>query len=146
MNTKARAKEREKENTKDGSAQKGKSKGKQKGKDSKGKGKSYYDQKGAKGNSSEKPKGKGKGEPKSCYNCGPPGHLARDCWQSSQVRNVTSESMPGSTVVQGSPTSSGGAMPNASNFQHETQQLPANQVFKPRGTKFQEFRRSMKML
>ena len=47
------------------------------------------------------------------------GHLARDCWQNSQVRNVA-ESMPGSTNVQGCPTSSVGGFSSSS-------QMPGSQ-------------------
>ena len=61
----------------------GKSKGKSKGKENKGKGK-FYDQKGYKGGGSERSKGKGKSDSKTCYASGKSGHFARDCWQAPQ--------------------------------------------------------------
>ena len=68
----------------DGKNPQGKGKGQQKGQDY-GQGKNQ--QKGnAKGDGQKGQKGKGDGGPvKTCFTCGKPGHLARDCWRVRQV-------------------------------------------------------------
>ena len=115
----SKGKQKGKGKSKDKNGQKGKSKGKSKGKDGKGKGKSY-DQKG-KGNARIESKGKGKSEPKTCYVCGRPVHFAKDCWQSTQVRQVGSDVNATATAIQGSPTSSLGGVSSASQFQSGAQ-------------------------
>ena len=93
-------------------------KGKTKGKDQKGKGKSNSTQgqwssssstswsqpskSGGKGDSKsydDKGKGKGKKESLLCFNCGRPGHVAKDCWRIRQVG--TSETATVVTSVNG---------------------------------------------
>ena len=64
-----------------------------KGKDAKGKGKKGKgDHKGKEGDYKGKGKGKdqvGKGAA-TCYTCGKPGHLAKDCWRNN-IRQVASD-------------------------------------------------------
>ena len=100
----SKGKHKGKGKSKDKNGQKGKSKGKSKSKDGKGKGK-QFDQKGN-GYGKNDSKGKGKGEPKTCFVCGRAWHFAKDCWQSTQVRQVGSDVNATSTAIQGSPTSS----------------------------------------
>eukprot|EP00435_Cladocopium_sp_Y103_P063067 s2135_g24.t1 len=124
----SKGKQKGKGKSKDKNGQKGKSKGKSKGKDNKGKGKSY-EQKG-KGFVKYDAKGKGKGEPKVCFTCGKPGHMAKDCWQTTQVRQIGSDVNATSTAVQGSPSSSLGSVSSASQFQSGAQQSSAATQFK----------------
>ena len=91
----------------------------------KGKEKSF-DQKGPKGNvnaQNDRSKGKGKGDSKAYFVCGRPGHLAKDCCRSTQVRlrQVGFETaQTTTTTAQGSPSSSLSAMPSVSQQQPVT--------------------------
>ena len=96
--------------------EKGKGKGKSKGKDGgPGKGKGKGDQKGTKGKGKAPGKGQeggkigqkgqkadGKGKTKespmkTCFTCGKPGHMAKDCWRVVRQVEASSSASQGET-------------------------------------------------
>ena len=98
-----KGKEKGKGKTKEGKGGKGKGK-EDKGK-SKGKGgKTTFGSKGDGKGKGGKEKGKGKGPVETCWTCGRPGHLAKDCWRVRQIEAPASNAPSSSTPPTVSPS------------------------------------------
>ena len=123
-----KGKEKGKGKTKDGKG--GKSKGKEEKGKSKGKGGKMVS--GAKGDGKGKggkDKGKGKGSVETCWTCGRPGHLAKDCWRVRQVEAPASNAPSSSTPPTVSPSTTMSVQPGSEVTQKAIRRVSQPVVF-----------------